>query len=87
MTGYEAYRWLRRQIEAHEMAAESAGDVQPCSNSAREIHVYKGIETLARAIGAPIQTTLLETGREYPVELSFMYGGYKIFQLEKKVCI
>ena len=80
----QAYEWMNRQIQAHEMQLEKLGDIELCGVSDKEIHVYNGIDKLAKTIEVPL-VMKIEDGIEYPFVYSFIYRGYKFYQIEKEV--
>lgn len=80
----QAYEWMDKQIQAHEVQSEKLGDIELCGVSDKEIHVYKGIDKLAKTIEVPL-VMKIESGNAYPIEYSLIYRGYKFYQIEKEV--
>lgn len=80
----QAYEWMDKQIQAHEMLSEKLGDIELCGVGGKEIHVYNGIDKLAKTIEVPLAMKI-EDGSAYPFVYSFSYRGYKFYQIEKEV--
>lgn len=82
MTKYQALAWMGKQIYASKLMGEKCENVEMCGVVQNEIHVYKGVATLADAIGVPYSVTM-KTNSEYPVRIWFMFDGYKFLQIER----
>lgn len=73
---------MGKQIYASKLMGEKCENVEMCGVVQNEIHVYKGVATLADAIGVPYSVTM-KTNSEYPVRIWFMFDGYKFLQIER----
>ena len=61
-------------------------EIGVCSSNrmyTKEIHVNRGVELLADILGEKLSCTRRKD-TEYPYEYSFMYKGYRIFQISKE---
>lgn len=47
-----------------------------------EVHIFRGIETLAEAAGKELKTTLFNSDK-YPNKLQFSYKGVLFYQLQR----
>lgn len=72
---------LDTAIEAKRLLDSTPNCLQPVCLGAKleAIHVFHGIEILARAAKAIIKTSSRED--EYPIEKQFSYRGVKFFQI------
>ena len=78
-------KWLDKAVKLHKIAANMSdvnGDVVLCGfrNKDIGIHVYKGIELLAEAVGKKI--TESDHSDEY-LECGFEYEGCRVYQLKE----
>lgn len=75
---------MGKQIYASKLMGEKCENVEMCGRESNKIHVYRGVATLAKAIGVPYEVAYLEDV-EYPVRISFVFEGYEFFQLEREL--
>jgi len=63
---------------------EYENSIQPCgSNNYRYIHIYTGIDKLAKAVGCELECNE-GWSKEYSYRYFFKYKGVEIFQLEER---
>lgn len=73
---------MEKQIYASKLMGEKCENVETCVFVPNEIQVYKGVATLADAVGVPYTVTTVEKSA-YPVRIAFEFEGYKFLQVER----
>lgn len=60
------------------------GGVKMCSpEDSEEVHVLRGIESIAQELGLPITESVSESG-DYPYKYFLEYNGVQLFQIENE---